>query len=104
VSGLTPDVDTEPYLQRFRERAWDLFRHLYDDVAPSESSGDEFSFDLHEEDAPHDPIPIHWTRGFSAGSSRYRLEQQTVSQAYSQFFRRFDAIVDIAGNQNRPSL
>ena len=104
VSGRTPDVDTEPYLQRFRERAWDLFRHLYDDVAPSESSGYEFSFDLHEEDAPHDPIPIHWTRGFSAGSSLYRLEQQTVSQAYSEFFRRFDAIVDIAGNQNRPSL
>ena len=104
VSGLTPDVDTEPYLQRFRERAWDLFRHLYDDVAPSESSGDEFSFDLREEDAPHDPIPIHWTRGFSAGSSLYSLERQRVSQAYSQFFRRFDAIVDIAGNQNRQSL
>ena len=104
VSGLTPDVDTEPYLQRFRERAWDLFRHLYDDVAPSESSGDEFSFDLQEEDAPHDPIPIHWTRGFSAGSSLYRLEQHTVSQAYWQFFRRFDAVVNIVGDQNRPSL
>lgn len=101
VSGLTPDVDTEPYLQRFRERAWDLFRHLYDDVAPSDSSADEFSFDLHEEDAPHDPIPIHWTRGFGAGASLYRLEQQAVSQAYWQFFRRFDALVEVDGDQRR---
>ena len=97
VSALTPDVDTEPYLQRFRERAWDLFRNLYDDVAPAVSPSDEFSFDLHEEDAPHDPIPIHWTRGFASGASLHRLEQQAVSQAYWQFFRRFDSIVDIAG-------
>ena len=102
VSGLTPDVDTEPYLQRFRERAWDLFRHLYDDVAPSDPSSDEFSFDLHEEYAPHDPIPIHWTRGFGAGASLYRLEQQAVSQAYWQFFRRFDALVEGDGDQSRP--
>ena len=104
VSGLTPDLDPGSYLERFREQAWDLFRYLYDAVAPSESPGDEFSFDLHEEDAPHDPIPIHWTRGFSSGSSLHRLDQQTVSQAYWQFFRRFDAIVNIAGVQNRTSL
>ena len=98
VSGLTPDVDTEPYLQRFRERAWDLFQQLYDDVAPSEPPGDGFSFDLNDEDAPHDPIPIHWTRGLAAGASLHNPERTTVSQAYAQFLRRFDELVKVEGD------
>ena len=96
VSALTPELDPEPYLQRFRERAWNLFRnHLYDDVAPSEHSGDEFSFDRDDEDAPHNPIAIHWTRGLAAGASLRILEQTTVHQAYTQFLERFDALIKV---------
>ena len=96
VSGLTPELDTEQYLRGFRERSWDLFRHrLYDSVAPTDEPGDEYSFDLHEEGAPHDPIPIHWTRGLAAGVSLRHLEVQAVSSAYWQFLKRFDDLLRI---------
>ena len=95
VSALTPDLGTEPYLQQFRERAWNLFRdHLYDDVAPSDG-GDAFSFDLLEEDAPHDPVVIHWSRGLAAGASLFDPGRTSVDQAYSQFFARFDRLTAI---------
>ena len=69
ISALTPEVDTKQYLRRFQERAWSLFRdHLYDEVS-SDHSGDQFSFDLNDENAPHNPIPIYWTRGLAAGAS-----------------------------------
>ena len=97
VSALTPDLDTEPYLQRFREQAWNLFRdHLYDDLPPSDSGVDAFSFDLLEEDAPHDPVVIHWTRGLAAGASLFDPGRTPVEQAYSQFFARFDRLTAIS--------
>lgn len=92
VSALTPELDPERYLQRFRERAWDLFRdHLYDEVAASDDA-DPFSFDLHDEAAPHDPLPIHWNRGLAAGASLYELHRSTVSQAYAPFLNRVDRL------------
>ena len=94
VSALTPETDTEPYLRRFQEQAWELFReHLYDDLDPSDGSPEGFSFDLREEGAPHDPIAIHWTRGLAAGVSLRNFERTTVEQAYHQFLPRFDEII-----------
>ena len=99
VSALTPELGTEVYLQRFRERAWDLFRdHLYDDVPPSDCSSDPFSFDLSDDDAPHDPFVIHWTRGLAAGASLRNLERTTVRQAYESFLARFDTLVAFDNN------
>ena len=69
----------------------DLFRdRLYDYAAPSAVPGNEFSFALNDEDAPHNPIAIHWTRGLAAGASLRDLERVTVAQAYTQFLNRFD--------------
>lgn len=92
VSSLTPDVDAESYIQRFRERSWMLFQdHLYDNIEPAaEPYG--FAFELLDEDAPHAPLPIHWHRGLAAGASLRQLEGTTVEQAYSGFLERFDAL------------
>ena len=101
VSALTPETDTERYLQRFQEHAWNLFRdHLYDDVAPSGDSHDRYSFDVVEDVAPHVPIPIHWTRGLAAGASLSDLERErtTIRQAYKPFLQWFDRFR--AGNRN----
>ena len=99
VSALTPELDTERYLLRFRQKAWDLFReHLYDDANASAGSGEAFSFDLDDERAPHDPIAVHWTRGLAAGTSLRDLEQTTVDQAYARFLGRFDRLVEASGN------
>ena len=94
VSALTPELDTERYLQRFREHAWHLFRdRLYDDLSSPGDAGDAFSFDLGDDDAPHTPLPIHWTRGLVAGGSLRDLEESTVRQAYRPFLKRFDRLM-----------
>ena len=92
VSGLTPDINTEEYVKRFRERSWVLFQnYLYDNVETS-SEPYGFAFELLEDHAPHDPMPIHWTRGLAAGTSLRHLEGTTVEQAYSRFLERFDEL------------
>ena len=94
VSGLTPDFETPDYLLRFRERAWDLFRdHLYDDVPPSDESTNAFSFDLLDEDAPHAPLVIYWTRGLSAGAPLRNLKPEPVGLGYHSFLTHFDRLL-----------
>ena len=94
VSALTPELETERYLQRFREKSWNLFRDgLYGAVEPSEDAGDPYAFDRDEEDAPHVPFPIHWTRGLAAGASLIELEATPILQAYRDFLRRFDGLL-----------
>ena len=92
ASALTPELGTERYLQGFRQRAWDLFRdHLYDEVDSSSRPGDEFSFGLDDDDAPHHPAPILWNRGLAAGASLRDLEKTpAVRQAYTAFLEWFD--------------
>lgn len=67
VSALTPELETDAYLEGFREHAWNLFRdRLYDEVpAGADPAAELFSFDLHEENAPHDVC----SRLCEAGSS-----------------------------------
>lgn len=95
VSALTPELDTEKYLERFRERSWNLFREcLYDELgADDDPAAERFAFDLNDEHAPHDPLPILWNRGLAAGASLRRLEQAPVTLAYAEFLRRFDQMV-----------
>ena len=97
VSGLTPDIETEDYIKRFRERAWALFQdHLYDS-ADSAADPYGFAFEVLEDQAPHDPMPIHWTRGLAAGASLRHIEGTTVEQAYGRFLERFDGLRENAG-------
>ena len=103
VSALTPELETERYLRGFKQRAWDLFRdRLYDALSapkasssvPNASDG-EFSFDLNDAGAPHDPIAVHWTRGLAAGTSLRDLERTAVWQAYAEFLRQFDRLAAV---------
>ena len=95
VSALTPDIDTEHYLEGFRKRSWRLFQEcLYDELlADDDPMADRFAFDLDDERAPHDPLPIFWNRGLAAGASLRHLEQAPVMLAYAEFLRRFDQLV-----------
>ena len=104
VSALTPELETEEYLQRFRECSWSLFQGLYDEAPASDDpTGDFFSYDLNDEEAPHHPLPIHWTPGLAAGASLFDLEdpQTTVMQPYQSFLNRFDELVEDYRKGNR---
>ncbi|MBO8140939.1 MAG: ParA family protein [Firmicutes bacterium] len=96
VAALIPDQGRDVYLRRFRERAWELFREvLYDEVPaepPDQAAGDWFSFDLLDEDAPHNPLPIYWTAGLNALTDLRNLEDAPVRQAYYAFFERFERL------------
>ncbi|KJU85176.1 Cobyrinic acid a,c-diamide synthase domain protein [Candidatus Magnetobacterium bavaricum] len=62
VAAMIPETEMERYLQRFRERAWDLFRgHIYDDEAEAQDT-DVFNFDVDDKEAPHYPLHIYWNR------------------------------------------
>ena len=101
VSSLTPDIETENYLHGFREKAWALFQdHLYDNVESPEAPYG-FAFEILEDGAPHDPLAIHWTRGFAAGASLRRLEGSTVEQAYGRFLERFDELHGVGDGAGR---
>ena len=97
VSSLTPELGTEEYLREFRRRSWALFQdHVYDQI---ESADDPygFAFELQDDDAPHNPMPIHWTRGLAAGASLRHFEETTVKLAYSGFLARFDELQRVSG-------
>ena len=91
VSALTPEVDTDKYMEGFRERSWDLFReHLYDSLAHNSTSPDSMAYGFEDDNAPHAPFTVNWNRGLAAGSSLRNLEESSVNQAYRQFLERFD--------------
>ena len=96
VSALTPEIDTDDYLNGFRERSWNLFQErLYDELgADDDPAAERFAFDLQDEHAPHDPLPILWNRGLAAGASLRNLEQAPVALAYTEFLHRFDQFVE----------
>ena len=93
VSAMTPEVDTERYLEQFQENAWNLFRdRLYDPLGGTDDPADAVSYDLRSEDAPHNPLVIRWNRGLAAGASLQRLQETVVDPAYSSFLRRFNRL------------
>ncbi len=98
VSALTPVPDREEYIKGFRSQAWDLFRdHLYDEMDALGDSIGDFSFDLDEEGAPHNPMEIAWTLGLAAGASLQDLDEETVKSAYGSFLKSFEERVHTSG-------
>ena len=100
VSALTPEVDSLAYLRRFRERAWELFgHHLYDDVTCESGAPGSFAFDIGDEGAPHQPLPIYWNRGLAAGTSLRTLAEAPIHLAYGHFFGPFGQLANRAERQ-----
>ena len=93
VSALTPTNDGS-YVQRFRERSWELFRrYLYDPVDCENAYKDPMSFDLNEDDSPHSPMPIYWNLGLAPGASLRDLPTEAINLAYGHFLPLVDKMV-----------
>jgi len=100
VAALLPEIEADAKLRSFCDHAWNLFRDwLYDEVPGRKGAETEadafshFSFDLGDEDAPHDPLPVYWNRGLAALASLRDLEKATVSIPYGRFVERFDRLL-----------
>lgn len=92
VAGQVPETNQKEYLLSFREAAHGLFTTtLYDEpIAPDDV--DAFSFDLGEEAAPHDPIPIYWNRVFQ-DFDPVRNPDAVTEQQIEGFFGAFNSRV-----------
>ena len=110
VSALTPETETEHYLEGFRERSWELFQeYLYDEVGspvdsynndvPGNLKDDQFSFDLWNEDgtsqSTHDSLDARSCRRnivAQSGADDRRAGIYTISEAIRYPQRRRDLV------------
>jgi hypothetical protein len=94
VAGMVPETGREEYLGRFLERSWDLFReNLYDEADADDP--DAFNFDLRNEEAPHFPLPIFWTRGLQEfePSTTGGIDEQIARAALGAFMEEAERMV-----------
>lgn len=95
VAAQIPETERAAYLERFRERAYELFiDHMYDEVEPQDMEA--FSFDLNDEEAPHSPIPIYWRReiqDLDPLSAPSVLTEDQVRAAFGSFFDRATSLL-----------
>ena len=92
ISALTPTNDGS-YVQRFRERSWELFRHYLYDPVDCDADEDPMSFDLNEDDSPHSPMPIYWNLGLAPGASLRDLPTEAIDLAYGHFLPLVDKMM-----------
>ena len=66
VQALFPESDQVERAKRFVQSSWDVFHELvYDQLEPAaDVPEDAFTFDLHNEDAPHFPMRVRWNSRF----------------------------------------
>lgn len=97
VAGMVPETERDRYLESFREHSRDLFREsLYDDLT---AVPDGYSFDLHDEDAPHYPLIVFWHRAlqeFDPARSDFRLAERLAEEAAGNFMDEADRLLESA--------
>lgn len=103
VGAMIPDVDSAAYFDGLRERGCDVFTELYDEIPAGDDMGQWWSFDEHDEGAPHYPWAIKWHRGFAALRSLHsRLEVVDGAEVKAIFGPLVDGVsgfLDASGDQ-----
>lgn len=101
VASLVPETGRDEYLLRFREHAWDVFRdQLYDQIEPDDLEA--FSFDLHDEAAPHTPWPIFWHRALQEfDPAEGGIDARTAQESLGRFMELADQWVMSATAEER---
>jgi CO dehydrogenase nickel-insertion accessory protein CooC1 len=102
VAAQVPELGRAEYLHLFLEQAYDLIADTLYDAADATQSGDDepFNFDLHDDQAPHRPLPIYWHRGFAALSGfTDLLDAQQVEAAFGAYLAGFDTLIKRARNE-----
>jgi hypothetical protein len=99
VAAMVPETGRLEHLDRFRQNSWDLFReHLYEEVGPGATGA--FTFDLGDEDGPHNPWPIYWHRGlqeFAPAAPAGALDETIAREALGSFVDRTERLVKATG-------
>jgi hypothetical protein len=92
VQALFPESDQAARASRFVQNAYTLFsEHVYDNLEPGvEAQDNSFTFDLHNEDAPHFPMRVRWSARFQEfdpllGRSAGGVDDTDVDLAFGPF-------------------
>ncbi len=92
VQALFPENDQVERANRFVQSAWNVFQELvYDQLDPGvEAPDDAFTFDLHNEDAPHFPMRVRWNARFQEfdplqGRSAGGVDDTDIDLAFGPF-------------------
>lgn len=84
VAAQVPETETVPYLESFREHAYQVFeRQLYEESAPDAES--TFNFDVKDPEAPHFPLRINWSRSIQQFDPIRKPESITTEQLTAAF-------------------
>jgi len=115
VAAIVPEIDRVTYLEGLRDRAYDIFSTLYDEIAPADpaaigraTNGDGtwrvadlvegWSFDAVDEGAPHYPWAVNWHRSFAGLYSlqgRFAtVDMQEVQAIFGSLIRGVSDITD----------
>lgn len=106
VQALFPEGDQVTRASRFVQNAWDLFHELvYDQLEPgTDAPDDAFTFDLHNEDAPHFPMRVRWNARFQEfdpllGRSVGSVDDTDVDLAFGPFVQEvIDALPELTND------
>jgi hypothetical protein len=95
VAALIPESGADAYLERFRLSSHKLFESsLYEETAAEEL--DAFNYGIHDEDAPHQPLRIRWSRAFleydPLGTSE-AVELAQIEAAFGHFMAGAEFLV-----------
>jgi cellulose biosynthesis protein BcsQ len=104
VQALFPESDQAERASRFVQSAWDLFQErVYDPLEPDvDTPDDAFTFDLHNEDAPHFPMRVRWNARFQEfdpllGRSAGGVDDTDIDLAFGPFVQEvIDALPELA--------
>ncbi|MEO5378189.1 MAG: AAA family ATPase [Magnetococcus sp. DMHC-6] len=95
VLSMMPETGRKESLEQFCEHSWDLFRdHLYDEE--KQEAADSFSFDRMDEDAPHFPLPIFWSRAlqeFDPGNLATPWDEKNAMEAMNIFITNANNLI-----------
>jgi hypothetical protein len=97
IAALVPETEEwQTYRAGFQERAFDVFREIYDEVAPGADDKNLFTFALDDPEAPHSPIRIAQHQAytlFAPLERKVQVDETKVAPAFGDFLREIDRLL-----------
>jgi cellulose biosynthesis protein BcsQ len=108
VQAMLPEMDAVRRADAFLERSYALFsEHLYDQIDPGDGAPDDaFTYDLHNQDAPHYPMRIRWNARFQEfnplqGRDAGGVDDQDIELTFGPFIDELIAALPGIGHASR---
>lgn len=100
VATLIPETEQEPYLDLFKERAYEAFSNsLYEEIQGGHLNDGNFS--VNSEDAPHFPLEVFWRREYMEFDPVKNARLFDPKQADAVYGELLEYVVEFVGSGRR---